>query len=220
MSRALFTLSAVVVVLVAVQLARRNAPAPAWDGILPDGWQDLIPEWGVSPERVPDDGESGNGHVISTNIFEDMITSAKGTLGLWRPPFAYAEMIATAERAHGLPVDMLARLLWQECRYREDIISGRVVSSAGAMGIGQFMPATAREMGVDPLNVPQAIDAAGAYLAKLYRKFGNWSEALAAYNWGQGNVQRKGLGAAPRETRNYYSQILADVNAANGTTWA
>ncbi|CAN7402974.1 transglycosylase SLT domain-containing protein [Acidovorax sp. LjRoot129] len=225
MNRLLYLLAGVVVVLVAVDLAQRQAApgAPAWDGMLPDGWQGLVPEWGDQaepPEPVPDDGQSGNGQVISTNLFEDMINSAKTSLGLWRPPAAYAGMIATAETTHGIPRDMLARLLWQECRYREDIITGRVASSAGALGIAQFMPATAREMGIDPLNVPQAIDAAGRYLARLYNKFGNWTEALAAYNWGQGNVQRKGLGSAPQETRNYYSQILADVNAGNGTNWA
>lgn len=154
------------------------------------------------------------------NLIDEFMSTTRTALGLWRPPAKYAAAIAAAEAAHGLPVDMLARLLWQESRYREDIIKGRVRSPAGALGIAQFMPATARELGIDPLDPAQAIPAAGGYLARLFRMFGNWSEALAAYNWGMGNVQRKGLAAAPRETRNYYAQILADVNTANGTTWA
>jgi soluble lytic murein transglycosylase-like protein len=144
------------------------------------------------------------------------MTTTRTALGLWRPPQKYAGQIAQAEINYGLPVDLLARLLWQECRYREDIITGKVRSSAGAMGIAQFMPATAREMGIDPLNPAQAIDGAARYLARLYRQLGNWTETLAAYNWGIGNVQRRGLDAAPAETRRYYAEILADINAANG----
>lgn len=166
------------------------------------------------PETTDDTGTSYT--TEEPTFLDEAMATVRTTLGLWRPPQKYAGMIAQAEQQHGLPVDMLARLLWQESRYREDIITGKVRSPAGALGIAQFMPATAREMGIDPLNPAQAIDGAARYLARLYRSLGTWTQALAAYNWGIGNVQRRGLDAAPRETRNYYSQILADVNAANG----
>lgn len=133
---------------------------------------------------------------------------------LWQPPKAaekYMAAIRSAEGKYGLPENLLARLLWQESRFREDIITGKTKSPVGALGIAQFMPATAREFKIDPLNPSQAIDAAGRYLAQLFKRFGNWREALAAYNWGQGNVSRKGLDKAPVETRNYFSQILADL---------
>ena len=80
--------------------------------------------------------------------------------------------------------------------------------------------ATAQQLGINPLDPFQAIDGAGRYLASLYRQTGSWTEALAAYNWGIGNVNRRGIASAPTETRNYYTQILADVNNANGTTYA
>lgn len=156
----------------------------------------------------------------SFDILEEVMNTTTSMFGLWRPPAKYADLIRQAEQRHGIPADMLARLLYQESRYREDIITGRVRSPVGAMGIAQFMPATAAEMRIDPLNPAQAIDAAGRYLRQLYTRFGNWSEALAAYNWGQGNVARKGLASAPLETRNYYTQILADVNNSNGTAYA
>jgi soluble lytic murein transglycosylase-like protein len=151
---------------------------------------------------------------------ENIVSKTVNALGLWRAPAKYASMIASAENQQGLPATMLERLLYQECRYREDIITGKVRSGAGAMGIAQFMPATAAELGIDPLDPAQAIPAAAKYLRGLFNKFGTWSEALAAYNWGQGNVQRKGLAQAPRETVNYYTQILADVNSATGSTYA
>ena len=138
----------------------------------------------------------------------------KATLAVWVPPAAaapYITLIQSVEDANGIPRNMLARLLWQESRFRPEIIDGRVKSSAGALGIAQFMPATARELGINPLKPDQAIPAAGRYLASLYRRFGSWAEALAAYNWGQGNVARKGLSAAPLETRNYFGQILSDL---------
>lgn len=157
----------------------------------------------------------------STADILDMVTAPiKSALGLWRPPAQYADTIAQAEFRYSIPPDMLARLLYQECHWREDIITGRKTSTVGALGIAQFMPATAQEMGIDPLNPDQAIDGAGRYLRGLYRVFGNWTQALAAYNWGQGNVQRKGLANAPTETVNYYTAILGDVNAAHGTNYA
>lgn len=181
----------------------------------------LLVTWANEQSAQELDAETGQTYTTEEPTFLDEIMSTTRTaLGLWIPPEKYAATIRAAEAAHGLPVDMLARLLWQECRYREEIITGRVRSPAGALGIAQFMPATAREVGIDPLNPAQAIPTAAAYLARLYRMFGTWSEALAAYNWGMGNVTRKGLAAAPRETRAYYREILADVNTAHGTNYA
>ena len=124
----------------------------------------------------------------------------------------YAEKIAQVENAQGLPAGLLGRLLYQESRFRPDIISGKVKSPVGALGIAQFMPATAKDVGVDPLDSFASIDAAGRYLKKLYTLTGSWADALASYNWGVGNVLRKGLGAAPTETKQYVAQISADVN--------
>lgn len=185
----------------------------------------LLVQWSNTQQQPGDtaDTQTGDSYAGATSeptgLIDNILTMTRNALGLWHPPQKYAGQIAEAEQRYGLPTDMLARLLWQECRYREEIITGRVRSPAGALGIAQFMPATARDLGIDPLDPAQAIDAAARYLAGLYRQFGNWTEALAAYNWGQGNVQRKGLDAAPAETTDYFTQILADVNSANGTNW-
>lgn len=133
----------------------------------------------------------------------------------WTPakiPPQYAADIRNAEQANGLPPNLLARLLWQESRYNP-----AAVSPVGAQGIAQFMPSTAQEYGVDVTNAQSSIEGAGRYLAWLRRQFGTWEETLAAYNWGIGNVKRKGLAAAPAETRSYYSGILADIG---GITYA
>lgn len=139
-----------------------------------------------------------------------MMKMASAT-GAWYPPEPYNDWIAATEEHYGLPDNLLARLLYQESRYREDIISGAVRSPAGALGIAQFMPATARDLGIDPLDPSQAIDAAGRYLAWLYGRLGDWGLTLAAYNWGIGNVTRKGIQNAPAETLAYVNDIMGDI---------
>lgn len=152
-----------------------------------------------------------------------MTGAAASALGMWRAPAQYVGAIRQAEAANGLPPGLLERLLYQESHYRDDIISGAKRSKPGALGIAQFMPPTAVEWcgseaaALDPF---QAIPAAGRYLAWIRKRVSTWSEALAAYNWGIGNVQRLGLTLAPAETRAYYSQILADVNSAGATAYA
>lgn len=179
----------------------------------------LLARWNADqqsadPTQAPDTTDP------ASSILDTMRNTVVQAFALWRPPAQYADLIAQAEDQNGLPRDLLARLLYQESRYRPDVINGTTASPVGALGIAQFMPATARELGIDPLDPAQAIPAAARYLKRLYAQVGTWSEALAAYNWGIGNVTRRGLDAAPTETRNYYTQILADVNAADGTAWA
>lgn len=160
----------------------------------------------------PQDGEGG--FVAVNETLGELATEALSMVNIWKPPAAatpYLAAIDAAERKYGLPANMLSRLLYQESRFRHDVISGKTKSPVGAVGIAQFMPATARQFGINPLDPFASIDAAGKYLAQLYIRFGRWQEALAAYNWGQGNVTRKGIAKAPAETRNYFSKILADI---------
>jgi len=167
--------------------------------------------WWYMRQQEQPIGVIGEGDDVAA---DELITGIFDKMNIWKPPAAaapYLSAIAAAEQKYGLPTNMLARLLYQESRFRTDIITGKTKSPAGALGIAQFMPATAQQFGINPLDPFQAIDAAGRYLSQLFRRFGSWSEALASYNWGQGNVSRKGLAAAPTETRNYFTQILNDL---------
>lgn len=85
-------------------------------------------------------------------------------------------------------------------------------SSAGAGGLFQFMPPTWKDMGGDPSkvndpmeNIPRGVK----FLAQQYQDFGDWNEALAAYNWGPGNVASKGIDVLPHETANYLKAVNA-----------
>lgn len=120
----------------------------------------------------------------------------------------YDHLFTAAEQRYGLPAGLLRRMAYQESRFNP-----AAVSPVGAVGILQFMPATAKEFGIEPRNAAQSIDAAGKYMAQLYKATGTWTKALAAYNWGVGNVMRKGMSAAPAETV-AYAAMAQDVGVA------
>jgi soluble lytic murein transglycosylase-like protein len=108
----------------------------------------------------------------------------------------------------GVPFALFDALVAQESRY--DV---RARSSAGAIGLAQLMPATARYLGVaNPWDPLQNLRAGARYLRWQYNRFGSWALALAAYNAGPGNVE-KYRGIPPfRETREYVRVILAEVD--------
>jgi hypothetical protein len=121
--------------------------------------------------------------------------------------FAHAICLALARNAleNGLPVDFLTRLIWQESRFDPN-----ARSHAGAEGIAQFMPATARERGlVDPFDPLGALRESARFLRDLRAQFGNLGLAAAAYNAGPGRVQAwlAGRSALPGETRHYVRVI-------------
>jgi len=148
-----------------------------------------------------------------SDLLSDTVDQLKSTFTGWPSGSEpYQNAITQAAQASGVPVSILAWLLWKESRYSPAIIDGTKRSRVGAMGIAQFMPATAVEWlgSADAaLDPSKAIPGAARMLAWLYRATGTWAQALAGYNWGIGNVQRKGLAAAPAETRDYYTTILS-----------
>jgi soluble lytic murein transglycosylase-like protein len=89
-------------------------------------------------------------------------------------------------------------------------------SSAGAIGLMQFMPDTAKGLGINPKDPQQAITGAIKYMKDLLNMWGgDYRKAVASYNWGEGNVQRaiSRYGnnweiALPTETRNYLKSVL------------
>lgn len=121
----------------------------------------------------------------------------------------YLPLLNEAEEKYGIPRDLLARLAYQESRFREDIVRGETVSAAGALGIMQLVPRF--HPMAQPLDVALAIDYAAGFLASLRRQLGSWTLALAGYNAGAGNVL-KYKGVPPfAETLAYVSEIKKDV---------
>jgi len=124
----------------------------------------------------------------------------------------YLPLLRSAELKYGLPRDLLARMAYQESHFRNDIVSGKVKSAAGALGLMQIVPKW--HPAADPLNVPAAIDYAARYIKQLYAQFGMWSLAVAAYNFGPGNVAKTPRAQWPAETRNYVAEIFGDLPGA------
>lgn len=123
-------------------------------------------------------------------------------------------LIEREASVNGLPPDYFARLIWKESRF--DI---NAVSPAGAEGIAQFMPATARLRGLDDSFDPaKAIPASAAYLSVLRVRYGNLGLAAAAYNAGETRVERwlGGNGFLPVETENY----VLDITGESAETFA
>ncbi len=112
--------------------------------------------------------------------------------------------VHAAEARFGLPHGLLDALIWTESRYNPS-----AVSSAGAAGLGQLMPGTARELGVRNRFDPQAnIIGAAQYLRQMLDRFSVVHLAVAAYNAGPGAVSRLGRIPLNGETPKYVRSVL------------
>jgi hypothetical protein len=127
---------------------------------------------------------------------------------------ALCRLIEGAAKAQNIPGAFLTKLIWQESSFRPG-----VVSPAGAQGIAQFMPGTARERGLtDPFDPEQAVPKAAEFLSHLVDRFGNLGLAAAAYNGGPARVSSwlDGQGGLPAETRNY----VVAITGRSAEEWA
>lgn len=118
------------------------------------------------------------------------------------------DLFAQLEQKNGLPSGLLDAVWSAESSRGQDMQSPK-----GAQGHFQFMPATAQQYGLDdPNNLQKSATAAARMLSDMMQQTGSVPGALAAYNWGIGNVQRKGMDAAPAETRNYIQKVTSNMS--------
>jgi soluble lytic murein transglycosylase-like protein len=162
---------------------------------------------------APQAGESvkvqdvGNPTVIRRVLPEQTVTMpASGGSSLAGVP--YADLFTRAAGRHGVDASLLAAVASQESGF-----DSQAVSPAGAQGLMQFMPATARGLGVDALDPASAIDGAARYLSSLTQQFGSTQLALAAYNAGPGTVSRYGGIPPYPETQNYVRAVMTKAEA-------
>lgn len=137
--------------------------------------------------KVTTEGAGSKGYPVSDALMGD--------------PDAYLQWM---EEMYGLPRGMLDRMWAKESARGKN----KGPSKAGAMGDFQFMPKTAKQYGVDVNDFYSSAHGAARYMNNLLKKYGGDQQmALAAYNWGQGNLDRLGIGNAPAETRDYVKSI-------------
>lgn len=156
---------------------------------------------------------------------------------------SYETQIGQTAARYGVPPDLALALARRESSLEHYNANGSVKrGAAGEFGLYQLMPATARELGVNPADPLQNIEGGLRYLRQQFDRFGDWSLALAAYNAGAGRVAKNQI---PSSTKLYVSdiwgmlappaiapgtpdveQVLADMGEAGGvptfsvTTWA
>jgi len=111
------------------------------------------------------------------------------------------DLIRDSAARWGVPLDVALAVARQESGFRQ-----AAMGAAGEVGVFQLMPGTARDLGVNPFNAAENIDGGIRYLRQMLERFGNWPDALAAYNAGPGRVER---GQIPAQTRGYVASILA-----------
>ena len=117
---------------------------------------------------------------------------------------SYSDLISKYASIYGVDPKWVTNLI-----YQESMFNPLAISEAGAQGLGQLMPNTAKSLGVkDPFNPEQNIHGSTKYLSQLYRRFKDKKLATAAYNAGPGNVE-KYKGIPPfAETQNYVRKVV------------
>jgi soluble lytic murein transglycosylase-like protein len=117
---------------------------------------------------------------------------------------SYDEAFLGAGARNGVPAELLKAMAVVESR-----MNPGAVSPAGAQGLMQLMPGTARTLGVsDPFDATQSIDGGAAFVADQLARFGDTRLAVAAYNAGPGAVARAGGVPPIAETRTYVDRVL------------
>lgn len=123
-------------------------------------------------------------------------------------PAAYQAAVQELSRRFDLSPSLIEALVWQESRWRPGAIS-----TAGARGLAQLMPGTARYLGVNPDDPYQNLEGGARYLREQLDRFdGNLEKALAAYNAGPGRVIAAGGIPNIRETRLYVAAIMGRLS--------
>jgi soluble lytic murein transglycosylase-like protein len=124
---------------------------------------------------------------------------------------AFDDLIEHYARLHRVEAPLVRAIM-----HTESAFNPAARSHAGAIGLMQLMPSTARELGVNPFEPEQNIEGGVRYFSQLLRMFGGVELALVAYNAGPGFAQRyaRGQTALYGETRDYVRRVLSRVNAA------
>lgn len=189
---------------------RMNQKQGSTDGLLGGANQALnrLYSWWDS---ITDTGGATNAYDAYGAVKRPQATKAGAQLLGWMAP-----MMGKLEAMYNLPAGLLRSVALTESGGNQFAISG-----AGAQGLFQFMPGTARDMGLrgnDVFDPIKSAEAAARYLSMLLQKNGgDLGKALASYNWGIGNVQKYGMALMPQETRKYIPKVLSNMPGAGAT---
>jgi hypothetical protein len=153
----------------------------------------------LQPPRVPKNPLSGTGPGLSAGQLKGQEID---------------EIIQEAADQYGVDPSLIKAVITVESNGNP-----KAQSPAGAQGLMQLMPKTAAELGVtDPFDPAENIRAGTRYLSRLLDRYqGNQKLALAAYNWGMGNLE-KNPSALPKETRTYIVRVEKEYQASHNSS--
>jgi membrane-bound lytic murein transglycosylase B len=143
---------------------------------------------------------------------ESKIQQSEGPVSEVQAPKDLDAIIDKASSTYGVDRDLIVSVIRAESGF-----DANATSPKGAMGLMQLMPDTARGLGVrDAYDPEQNVMAGTRYLKGLLSRYnGDVRLALAAYNWGMGNLERS-TGRLPEETRNYIARIMKSYGGTQG----
>ena len=181
--------------------------APAVKSILPQSYEAALAEKGQTPASVRkmmiDSPKKGD------YVMPPMDVPKRGG-------HKYEDMVIKEAQRLGVDPSLALHVLYKETGNLKNPETAK--SSAGALGVMQLMPKTAKGLGVDPLNPEENIRGGVTYLKQMYDRYQDPTLALAAYNAGPGRLDKalksgQGISGLPRETQNY---IVANRMAGGG----
>jgi peptidoglycan DL-endopeptidase CwlO len=167
----------------------------------------------------------GDGRITEKHVTRHVIRNANSAAYAARPAnlraatsltggvsgIPYADLFNAAGAKYGVAPTLLAAVAKVESEFNRG-----AVSPAGAQGLMQIMPSTARGLGVDAFDPVQAVEGAARILRANLREFGSVDLALAAYNAGGGAVKRHGGIPPSVETQAYVPKVKAVLAALGG----
>jgi soluble lytic murein transglycosylase-like protein len=130
--------------------------------------------------------------------------------GLGSATSSIQSLITSVANQFGVPSSIALEVAQKESGFNQ-----AAVGSSGEIGVMQLMPATAAGLGVDPSDLNQNVTGGVSLLASLYQQFGNWTQALEAYNAGPTAVNQ---GTVPSSSVSYASSILGSINLDSTTS--
>ena len=181
------------------------AAAPATSKVFEIGDDGVMLARVVGPAIWSDDAAAAHDEVLaSETVFPERPPVARTLITAPEAPDQFRAALLEAAHRYNVSPSLLAALVWHESRWQP-----AALSSKGAIGLAQLMPATARALAVDPRDAGANLAGAAHYLRMMLDLFdGDVERALAAYDAGPARVLKAGGIPSIAETRNYVSAII------------